>query len=240
MLRLRAFLFAVWFVGALVVLGLVCLPLLLFPRRAAVAAVRLWSRTILLGLRFICGIRWEVRGLEHLPQGSILVAAKHQSTLDTIAPFAILPDPCFALKSELLKLPFYGWFAARAGMIPIDRGGHSTALRALVRRAKARMAEPAQLVIFPEGTRQAVGATPAYKPGVAGLYRELDIPCVPMATNSGQVWGGKGFKLRPGLAVFEILPPIPPGLKRAAFMAEIETRIEEASRRLLEANPERP
>lgn len=238
MLRLRSFLFAAWFVGALVVLGLGCLPLLPFPRGAALFAVRLWSRTILFGLRFICGVRCEVRGLEHVPPGSILVAAKHQSTLDTILPFAALPDPCFALKSELLKLPFYGWFAARAGMIPIDRGGHSTALRALVRQAKVRMADPAQLVIFPEGTRQLVGAPPAYKPGVAGLYRELDLPCVPMATNSGQVWGGKGFRLRPGLAVFEFLPPIAPGLKRAVFMAQIESRIEAAGARLLSENPQ--
>jgi 1-acyl-sn-glycerol-3-phosphate acyltransferase len=95
------------------------------------------------------------------------------------------------------------------------------------------MVDPAQMVIFPEGTRRPVGAPPAYKPGVAGLYRELDLPCVPMATNSGQVWGGKGFRIRPGLAVFEILPPIPPGLKRAVFMAEIEKRIEEASDRLV-------
>ncbi len=236
MLRLRAFLFAAWFVGALVALGLLCLPLLLFPHRVARVAVRLWSRSILFGLRLICGVRCEVRGIERVPPGSILVAAKHQSTLDTILPFAALPDPCFALKAELLRLPFYGWFAARAGMIPIDRGGHSTALRALVRQAKVRMVDPAQLVIFPEGTRQPVGAPPAYKPGVAGLYRELELPCVPMATNSGQVWGGKGFKVRPGLAVFEFLPPIAPGLKRAVFMAEIESRIEAASERLLVEN----
>ena len=236
MLRLRSFLFAAWFIGALVALGLVCLPLLLLPRNEALFAVRLWSRTIIFGLKLICGVRCEVRGLEHVPPGSLLVAAKHQSTLDTIVPFAALHEPCFALKSELLKLPFYGWFAARAGMIPIDRGGHSTALRALVRRAKARMITPAQLVIFPEGTRQPVGAPPAYKPGVAGLYRELELPCVLMATNSGQVWLGKGFKIRPGLAVFEILPPIPPGLKRAVFMAEIEKRIEEATDRLVAEN----
>lgn len=231
MQRLRAFLFAAWMVGTVAVMGLVFLPLMLLPK-GALLAIRIWTWSTLKALRLICGVRWEVRGIENLPAGSVIVAAKHQSTLDTIVPFVALGEPCFALKAELLKLPFYGWYAKRAGMIPIDRGGHSTALRNLVRRAKERMREPAKLIIYPEGTRRPVGAPPAYKPGVAGLYRELEIPCVPVATNSGQVWGGKGFDIRPGLAVFEFLPAIPPGLKRPVFMAELEKAIETASDRL--------
>jgi 1-acyl-sn-glycerol-3-phosphate acyltransferase len=231
MQRVRAFLFALFMVGAVGVLGAVFLPLLIFPG-GALKAIRVWSRSVLWALRVLCGVRWEVRGVGNIPPGAVILAAKHQSTLDTIVPFVALHDPCFALKSELMKLPFYGWYAARAGMIPIDRGGHSTALRSLVKRAKARMVRPTQLVIYPEGTRRPVGAPPAYKPGVAGLYRELEIPCVPVATNSGQVWGGKGFSISPGLAVFEFLPPIPPGLKRPVFMAELERRIEDASDRL--------
>jgi 1-acyl-sn-glycerol-3-phosphate acyltransferase len=117
-------------------------------------------------------------------------------------------------------------------MIVVDREGHSTALRKLVADTQDRMKEDRQVVIFPEGTRTRPGAAGAYKPGIAALYRDLGLPCVPCATNSGVHWPAKGLMRYPGTVVFEYLEPIPAGLKRGQFMAELEQRIETASLKL--------
>jgi 1-acyl-sn-glycerol-3-phosphate acyltransferase len=229
----RSLVYLVWLYGLMLVMGLLGSPLLLGPRRGVLWAIALWSRLALWGLRWIVGLKVEVRGLEHRPAGAGLVAAKHQGMLDTIAPFAVLPDPCFVLKRELMRLPVFGWYAGRSGMIPVHRGGGSSAVRALNAAARDRLQHARQIVIFPEGTRREPGAPPAYKSGVAALYRDLGFACTPMATNSGLFWPAHGFVRRPGVAVFEFLEPIPPGLKRAEFMRLLEERIEAASDRLL-------
>ena len=230
---LRSAVFTAWLYLTMAGLATVATPLLLASRATAWRLVRLWARGVLWGLRSICGVRVEVRGREHLPSGPALVASKHQSMLDTIAPLGHLADPAYVLKRELMGLPFFGWWAGKLEMLPIDREGGSTALRALVHGARNRLGEGRQVVIFPEGTRAEPGAPPDYKPGVAGLYRELDGPCTPVATNSGVHWPPHGFLRFPGLVVYEFLPPIPAGLKRASFMAVLEDRIEEATGRLL-------
>jgi 1-acyl-sn-glycerol-3-phosphate acyltransferase len=130
-------------------------------------------------------------------------------------------------------IPWFSWYARKVGAIAVDRGGHSTALRKMVADAKARFAEKRQVVIFPEGTRGEPGVRGVYKPGIAALYRELDVPVYPVATNSGVHWPAHGFIRKPGTIVFEFLEPIPPGLKRAEFMRILEERIESASEKLL-------
>jgi 1-acyl-sn-glycerol-3-phosphate acyltransferase len=219
--------------GLLLVMGLLWLPALLARRGITLFGVRLWTRLVLGGLRLLCGVRIEVRGLHHLAGGPALIAAKHQSMLDTVAPWRFLPDPCFVLKQQLLSLPVYGWYARKADMVAVDREAHAKALRQLVTDARAQLAQRRQLIIYPEGTRQDPGAPPDYKPGVAALYRDLEIPCVPMATNSGLHWPPHGLGFRPGVVVFEFLEPIPAGLKRAAFMQQLQQRIETASTALL-------
>ncbi len=137
------------------------------------------------------------------------------------------------MKKELLAIPVYGWFCLKAGQIVVDREAQAKALRGLIVAAKEAVAEQRQVVIFPEGHRMAPGETGDYKPGVAALYRGLDLPCIPMATNSGVHWPAHGLLRRPGVIVYEFLEPIPPGLSRAAFMTELETRLETASTALL-------
>lgn len=229
----RSLIYSVWLYGTMFGLGLLGLPSLLVGREAVMRVVRLWVRLQLWGLRVFAGVRVEFRGLEHRPKGAGLIAAKHQGQLDTIAPFAVLPDPCFVLKRELMRLPVFGWYAHATRMIPVNRGGGSQAVRELSTAAAERLEEAREILIFPEGTRRAPGAEPRYKHGVAALYRDLDFPCTPMATNSGLCWPAGSFPFYPGVAVFEFLPPIPPGLTRAAFMRELEARIEAASDRLL-------
>lgn len=228
-----AILSTVWMFGLAIVMGLVCLPLLLGARRPALEAIRLWSRWVLAGLNLTCDIQVEIRGRDNLPPGPCLIVAKHQAMLDILPPFLYLDDPAIILKRELLAIPIFGWFARKSGMIAIDREGASKTVREMLAAASEAISEGRQVLIFPEGTRQEPGAPPAYQPGVAGLYRELGAPCVPVATNSGRFWPAHGLMRWPGVAVVEILPPIPPGLKRAEFMRRLQADIESASDRLL-------
>jgi 1-acyl-sn-glycerol-3-phosphate acyltransferase len=233
MTTVRSLLFVVWLYLSMVIFAVGLSPALLMPHGAAMGVIKLWSKFVLFGLRWIAGVKVEVRGLEHRPTGAALLACKHQGMLDVIAPFSFLDDTCFIMKKELMPLPFFGWFAWKTKMIAVDRSAHSKALKDMVRQARARHAEGRQILIFPEGTRAEIGAAPDYKPGIAALYRDLDGPCWPIATNSGVHWPAHGFKRYPGTIVFEFLPPIPAGLKRAEFMAELENRIETASTALL-------
>lgn len=232
MLEVRRLLFAAWLYLSMPVCAIGLSPALILPHRVAMGVIRLWARIVLFGLRTIMGVTVEVRGLDNRPSGAALVAPKHQSMLDIVAPFAVLDDPCFVLKKELMVLPFFGWFVWKTRMIPIDRTAHAKALKDMLRTARARLEDGRQIVIFPEGTRRLPGAAPDYKPGVAAIYRDLEGPCWPVATNSGEHWPARGIKFNPGHVVFEFLEPIPAGLKRQEFMRELETRIEAASARL--------
>jgi 1-acyl-sn-glycerol-3-phosphate acyltransferase len=228
LIAVRSVIFAALFYLWSALTSFVMIPLFLCPRRWTVKALAVWGLGCIVLLRLACGIRVELRGREHIPKGSAIVAPKHQCMFDVFVQFAWLSDVCFVMKKELLKVPFFGWYAWKGGMIPVDRGGHSAALKKLVRDAKARLKVPRQLLIFPEGTRRLPGAPGDYKPGIAALYRELDLPVHPVATNSGVHWPAHGLIRTPGTIVFEFLEPIPPGLKRAEFMRTLEDRIETA------------
>lgn len=235
----RSVIFAVWLYGSLAIVAIGFLPTLLGPRSWAEWVAQLWIRIVLFGLRHIVGVRVEVRGQEHRPKGPGIVASKHQGMLDIMEPFLALRHPNFVLKRELSKLPVFGWYCSKLGMIPVDRGGGSPAVKALVAKAAYRLTQGNQVLIFPEGTRKAPGAPPEYKSGVAAIYRDLGLPVTPMATNSGQCWPARGIVKYPGVVVFEFLPPIPPGLLRADFMRRLEASIETASTALLDLNPRR-
>jgi len=209
------------------------LPLFLAPRSWVMWAWRLHSRTIVALLRVIAGVRIEVRGRERLPDGGYIVAAKHQSAWDTIAPMAYLPAPAVIIKEELTRIPLYGQFARKLGMIPVRRDRGAVALREMARTAKSRADAGRQIFIFPEGTRRAPGAQPDYKPGVVLLYEALDVPCVPLALNSGLYWPRHAWRLRPGTIIMEFLEPIPPGLSRQAFRERLIDVTEGATSRLV-------
>jgi 1-acyl-sn-glycerol-3-phosphate acyltransferase len=234
MLVLRSLAFTTAFYLNITLWMILSLPTLVMPRRVLIGVVRAWARSNLWLLRALAGIRCEVRGRERVPPGGLLVAAKHQSVWETFALFLILDDPCYVLKRELTYLPLFGWLALKARMVPVDRGARSAAMKSMTAAAKVEAESGRQIVIFPEGTRRAPGAKPAYKYGVAYLYSELDLPCLPVALNSGLFWGRRQFLKRPGTIVVEILEPVPPGIDRSAFFRRIERDIETASNRLLE------
>ena len=231
---LRSYLFQALFYAVTLLFMLVLLPVLpVLPRRWLwFLVIQIWVRAVMVLLRVVAGVRMEVTGREHIPEGPLLIASKHQSAWETIALLPLFRDPAFILKQELMWIPLFGWFAAKSRMIPIDRGARSAALRAMTERAKAEIAAGRQILIFPEGTRRPAGAPPAYKFGIAYLYASLKAPCLPIALNSGLFWPRRK-PLRPGTIRVEILPVIPPGVPRGVFMAQLEQEIETATGRLV-------
>lgn len=226
---LRALAFNVAFFGVTIGLGVVGLPLLLLPRRASVAVMRLWARGVLWLLRVLAGLRFRITGAEHMPRaGAALIAAQHQSAFDTIVWLALLPDCAYVLKRELLHIPVYGWYARRGGMIAVDRAAGASAMRGLLKDGQAVLAAGRQVVIFPEGTRVAPGVEAPYQPGIAALYARAKLPVLPVGTDSGKFWGRRAFLKRPGVITMALAPPIPPGLGRDAFLTLLRARIETA------------
>ena len=208
-------------------------PLLFGPRSWAMAALKIHAKTELWLLKHIVGLDFEVRGLEKLPDPPFLVASKHQSAWETFALIPLFRDPALLMKRELFWIPLHGWFSYKFQMIAVDREAGPTALRRMLRAAEKRIEDGREIIIFPEGTRRPPGAPPAYKTGIVLLYNALNVPCVPVALNSGYFWPRRKWTRKPGTVVVEILDPIPPGLPRAEFLKRLENAIETASDRLL-------
>ena len=226
----RSALFAASFVTATALLVFLLSPMLFGSRRAARRAGAIWGHVTIGLLRTVAGIRHEIRG--PLPPPGSIVAAKHQSAWETLALAALLPDPVYVVKRELLAIPGVGWYFRRAGQIAVDRQGGASALRLMVQGARTALENGAQLVVFPEGTRVAPGERRPYHPGIAALYRETGAAVIPVALNSGRFWSRRGFRMRPGTIRLEFLEPIRPGMDRRAFMACLEERIEEACHKI--------
>ncbi|HZK92153.1 MAG TPA: lysophospholipid acyltransferase family protein [Stellaceae bacterium] len=228
----RALLFNIAFWVGTLIFAIAGLPFLLTPRRTAMRFGRFWAQAVLAALKLIVGLDGEIRGRQNIPPGACLIAMKHQSMWDTLILPPLLGDPAVVVKRELRSVPFYGWYAARAGSIFVDRKGGAGALRSLVGGARRAVAMGRPVVIFPQGTRTAPGQAASeapYQPGIAALYRELGVALVPAALNSGVYWGRRAFLKRPGRIVLEFLEPIPPGMPRREVMETLETRIEAAS-----------
>ncbi|MGB6662088.1 MAG: lysophospholipid acyltransferase family protein [Xanthobacteraceae bacterium] len=236
---IRSLLFIALFYVNLTAHMIVALPTLLLPRRILHVFVRSYALTSLWLLRVICGTKVEWRGVEKIPKTACILACKHQSAWETFALYAAIDDPTYILKRELMWLPLFGWYMWKEGLIPIDRSAGMAALARMTARARAALAAGRQIVIFPEGTRRLPGAEPAYKPGVLYLYSKANVPCVPMALNSGLYWPRRSLLRLPGTIVVEILDPIAPGLDRNAFARRLEETIEGATARLIREAPAR-
>ena len=230
----RSVFFNALFYANLTVYLILALPTLLLPRRAIIDMAKSWARTNLWLLRIIGGIEVEWRGLDRIPAGPLIVAAKHQSAWEAFALIPRFADPTFIVKRELMWVPLFGWYMWKAGMIPVDRGARAQALTAMTARARAELARGRQIIIFPEGTRRAPGAAPAYKYGVVHLYAETGAACLPIALNSGLVWPRRSFCRHAGTVMVEILHPMPPGLGKQDFFDRLERCIETATARLVE------
>lgn len=207
-------------------------PFLIMPRGALMVA-RYWAIGNLWLLRVVGGIKFEVRGLQNLPAHGCLIAAKHQSALETFGIVPFVDNFAFILKRELNWIPLFGWYTSRGGMIGVNRGARAQALKDMTVEAKKAIARGRQIIIYPEGTRRPLGAPPAYKYGPVHLYTQLDAICVPVAINTGLYWPRRSFMRYPGTAVLEFLEPIAPGMEAEAFKQKLEDMIETGSNRLI-------
>jgi 1-acyl-sn-glycerol-3-phosphate acyltransferase len=216
---------------AMAVIAVVFAPWALFSRHGARTACKTFCRWVIFTLRLLCGLKSEVRGTP--PTAECIIAAKHQSFLDIILIFNAVPAGKFIMKRELMYAPFLGQYALRIGCVPVNRGKRGAAIAKMKADVARGAAEPGQLIIYPQGTRVAPGATRPYKVGTGLLYEQLGQTCFPVATNVGVFWPKRGILRKPGLAVVEFLPPIPPGLPVPDFMAQLEKQVETHSNRLM-------
>ncbi|WP_420012731.1 lysophospholipid acyltransferase family protein [Tateyamaria sp.] len=231
MQRLRSYLFILQMYVMMLVYGLAYLPYALLSKDGARACCKAYSRYVFWTMRWMVGIRAEVRG--EVPEGEVLIAAKHQSFLDIMMIFTALPSAKFIMKRDILWTPIIGFYAKRLDCVPVERGKRGAAIGKMVRDVEAGLVDPGQLIIYSQGTRVAPGVKVPYKVGTAVLYEQLGQACVPVATNVGVFWPRKGMWRKPGLAVVEFMPSIAPGMERDAFLAHLEETVEARSDALM-------
>lgn len=231
---LRSLLYNVLFYANLVAWFVVALfPALFLPLPVLLKFARGWARSSDWLLSVICNVRIVVRGRENVPAGPLIIASKHQSFWETFALFEYFEQPLYIYKSELGRIPVFGTLLRAGRMVSVDRKGGARALIAMTKRAGEEVRRGRQLVIFPEGTRRPIGAPPDYKSGIAQIYAEAGVPCLPVALTSGLIWPRRSFLRYPGTLFVQFLEPIPAGLKRRDFMAVLSTRIETATNALV-------
>ncbi|MGR3363737.1 MAG: lysophospholipid acyltransferase family protein [Maritimibacter harenae] len=216
---------------AMGVMGVFYFFLTLINRDYAYTAVSHYCAVVRFLARWLIGLKTEVRG--EVPTGEVLVCSKHQSFLDIILLVSALPRPKFIMKKQLVYTPVLGYFARAIGCIPVDRGKRGAAVKQMMADVASGASRPGQLIIFPQGTRVAAGATKPYKVGAGVIYTETGQRCIPAATNVGVFWRKHGLTRYPGTAVVEFLPPIEPGLDVESFMAVLKDTVETNSDRLM-------
>ena len=229
---IRSLLYIFQVTVAMPVIGLAFAPWAMFSKTGAYTACKTYAAWCMWSARWMIGLRCEVRGV--VPDGEVLIAAKHQSFLDIIMIFHALPRAKFIMKREILWTPVIGQYTKRMQMIAVDRGKRGQAITKMLADVDAGRVEPGQIVIYPQGTRVAPGLSIPYKVGTAVLYTQLSQPCVPVATNAGVFWPRRGLYRRPGVAVVEFLPSIAPGLSKQAFMTRMQDEVESATAALLQ------
>ena len=228
MIYIRSFLFNIFFIIWTLVLAIVASPFYLAPPKIAVKIGYIWSSGIMIALKYICGITYEISGKENLPDEPFVIASKHQSAWDTAIFLKELKAPVYILKKELLKIPLFGHYLKVMDMIPVDRSAGIKALKQLQKDTKDRLSRKHSVIIFPEGTRTTPCEKVSYKPGISFIYKDLsdNIPVIPVALNSGLYWQKSSFLKKPGIIKMQYLPPIMPGLSAKEFIAKLEDVIE--------------
>lgn len=231
-LWLRSLIFNIAFYSTMGGVTLLVAWTLFMPDRYVLLAAHICHSAMAWVEKHVGGISYKVVGREYVPEGACIIAAKHQSEWETYKMNLLFGNPSIVFKKELMRVPVWGGFLRRTGMIPIDRSGGGGALSVMMRAAHKAADAGRKIVIFPQGTRITPGEQRPYKSGVAALYQELNLPVVPMAVNSGLFWPKSSFIKKPGEITIEFLPAIPAGLPREEMMNRLKHDLETASDRL--------
>jgi 1-acyl-sn-glycerol-3-phosphate acyltransferase len=230
---LRSIVFLVLQTALTVVWSIVSLLTFPFEPLTRYRIITTWSRIVVWLAQVICGIRYEVKGLERLPRRPSIVLGKHQSAWETLAFQVFLPPQVWVLRRSLLRVPFFGWGLAMASPIAIDRSAGMQALKQTLEQGRDRLARGFWIIIFPEGTRVAPGQRAKYQVGGAWLAAKTGAPVVPIAHNAGRLWRRNAFLKFPGIITVSIGEPIDPaGLKPEELNRRVEDWIESEVARL--------
>ena len=232
MLAIRSALFNILFIGWTIFLLSTLWLLMPIPKQNFRKAVALWPQGSFPLMRYLLGLTFEQRGLENIPNEPVIYASKHQSAWDTMYFLWHHKDNAYVMKGELNRIPFWKWYMDKCQHVVVDRRGGTSAMREMISDTKSILADKRSVIIFPEGTRVALGETRRYHPGIAALYSQTNATVIPVALNSGYFWGRRHFIKKPGVLTIQFLPPIPKNMERKAFMKELEIRIESATRKL--------
>lgn len=231
-LIIRSTLFNIYFFVASALCAIGGCIWLLGSRKSSFKAAILWEQVVHWGTKYIVGLDYRIEGYENLPRGACILASKHQSAWETCSFCGIFPTVVFIAKKELSYIPFIGFHFMKQKVILVNRRLGAKAKSDMIRQAKERVQEQDRIIIFPEGSRTAVGSSPKLKTGIFYMQQELGIPVVPVALNSGVYWPRRQFLKYPGVITVRILPPLPQGLSRETFMQQLEEAIHQTSKDL--------
>lgn len=233
--KIRSFIFNIYLYIGTFILCILFLPTLFFTTKGSGCFPHIWSKIMRAGLKHICKIEIELKGLENLPQeNGYIIASKHQSAMETLLFHGIVPHVFYVLKRELLFLFPAGLYFLKTGCVAIDRNGGTKTMRKMAIGAKKNLARGMNMVIFPEGTRAVPGSKKPYNPGVAFLYEQCAVPVIPVALNTGLCWGRNQPLKKPGIVTISFLPAIEPGHNKRQFMQELYDAIETEQDKLID------
>lgn len=232
LLFLRSLIFMLMMVVATVIWSGVCMLAAPLPYNKRYYVTSRWNVFVIWAARVVCGIEYEIKGKENLPDSPVILLSKHQSAWETIFLLANMPRPLvFVFKKEILYIPFFGWGIALLRMIPIDRKQGKNAFKSVVMHGKRRLKDGQWIIMFPEGTRTPVGSQGKYKSGGTRLAVETETPVVPIALNSGECWPKNSFVKKPGKITVSIGKPISSeGQTPDGLMEQVEQWIESEMR----------
>ena len=231
MIYFRSALFNLLFFSWTTIVILLLWTTIFLPPSKFRSVISIWPKGCFSLLKIV-GITFEIRGLENIPNHPVLFSVKHQSVWETIFFLWHHKENAYVMKSELSRIPFWGWYMKKSAHILVDRLGGTRAMRDMIEKSKAILDDERSIVIFPEGTRIPSGNMGKFHPGIAALYTQLNATVVPVAVNTGLFWPRHTFTKISGNIIIEFLKPIEPGLDRKRFMNQLQEQIRIATQKL--------
>ena len=214
-------------------MGILCLPYLLLPSSYIRKPAKFWIKGVLIALKSICKVTYEIKGLENIPQEPLIIVSKHQSAFETLALFYYIKKSFFIHKKQLFYIPIFGQYLLKSNMVAIDRSGQAHAMRKMLNDVKVKLDEGSSIIIFPEGTRKIPGEKADYKTGFIGIYKIAKRKLLPIALNSGICWPKHRRIIKSGHITIQVLPTIDVNLEKNEVFTRVENTIEEATNKLL-------
>tara|TARA_B110000967_G_scaffold112635_1_gene115250 strand:+ start:906 stop:1613 length:708 start_codon:yes stop_codon:yes gene_type:complete len=224
---IRSLFFNIFLYVGIILVFVLAIPTLILPVKFTLYCGKFLAYYIILILRLFLNTKVVFHGLDNLKKvEKFFVASAHQSMFETFVLQVPLNFPVFILKKELLRIPLFGWYLKKIGSIEIIR--KTTTKQNLnffdkIKNTIKKFNRP--LLIFPQGTRVRFDDRSPFKKGVGRIYDTLNLPCIPVALNSGKIWPKNSFMKYPGNIHISFLEPIEPGLEKNIFLKILEEKI---------------